>query len=189
MSKDEIMVLRFCFIIFMVVAFLSACKQANADPVTDLAKQALNIAQPNSFKNNIEYCGLIGYHMSGALLFSPPIPGFRNSCNPGLNPWAWREVVATYHTHGAHTFDSDAEVPSVEDLLADFAEGTDGYIATPSGRVWHVSVKDKKAYLLCDVDCIKSDQNYRECEGLKPAKEYTLKTLKRRIDTDDAVCE
>lgn len=175
------------FFLAILITFSAVNRVSASDEVAAIAKQALNIAQPNSFKNNIEYCGLIGYHLSGALLFSPPIPGFRNSCNPGLNPWAWREVVATYHTHGAHTFDSDAEVPSLEDLLADFAEGTDGYIATPGGRIWHVSVKDKKAYMLCDVDCIKSDQNYTDCEALKPVKEYTLKTLKKRIDEDDGV--
>ncbi len=179
------MVFRFCFITIAVMSLLFANKHASADEISDMAKQALEIAQPNSFKNNIEYCGLIGYHLSGALLFSPPIPGFRNSCNPGLNPWAWKEVVATYHTHGAHTFDSDAEVPSVEDLLADFAEGTDGYIATPSGRVWHVSVKDRKAYLLCGVKCVTSDPGYQPCQALKPADEYTLKTLKKRIQEDD----
>jgi hypothetical protein len=183
------MVSRFGFIIISFVSLLCCYTIAKADEIRDMAITALAIAQPNSFKNNIEYCGLIGYHRSGALLFSPPIPGFKNSCNPGLNPWAWREVVATYHTHGAHTYDSDAEVPSLEDMLADFAEGTDGYIATPSGRVWHVSVKDRKAYLLCDVGCITSDQRYRECEGLKPASEYTLKTLKQRIDEDEVVCE
>lgn len=156
-----------------------------ADDVKAVALQALEIAQPNSFKNNIEYCGLIGYHRSGALFFSPPVPGLINSCNPGLDPFGWTRVVATYHTHGAHTFDSDAEVPSVEDLLADFAEGTDGYIATPGGRVWHVSVKDRKAYMLCETGCVIADEAYRECEALKPAQEYTLKALRERSVQDD----
>lgn len=177
-----------CGLCLALSLFWGSPLYANSDEIENMALTALNIAQPNSFKNNIEYCGLIGYHRSGALLFSPPIPGFRNSCNPGLNPWAWKEVVATYHTHGAHTLDSDAEVPSVEDMLADFAEQTDGYIATPGGRVWHISVKDKKAYLLCGPGCVKSDEKYQECENLKPENEYTLSSLRQRIGNDASLC-
>jgi len=80
------------FFLAILITFSAVNRVSASDEVAAIAKQALNIAQPNSFKNNIEYCGLIGYHLSGALLFSPPIPGFRNSCNPGLNP-GWSDLA------------------------------------------------------------------------------------------------
>lgn len=45
-------------------------------------------------------------------------------------------VLTSYHTHGAHSEEADAEVSFVEDLEIDFSERIYGYIATPGGHVW-----------------------------------------------------
>ena len=46
------------------------------------------------------------------------------------------EVVATFHTHGSYSPEFENELPSLSDVLGDFSQRIDGYVATPAGRVW-----------------------------------------------------
>ncbi|MCP5001333.1 MAG: DUF4329 domain-containing protein [Hyphomicrobiales bacterium] len=116
----------------------TANAQSRADAADDLDSFAiahLDAVQPLSIRDNAEYCGLIDYDLNGDLTATPARQGGRNGCNPGIEPDGF-EVVASYHTHGAYSPDANTEAPSVDDLLGDFEEGIDAYIATPSGRVW-----------------------------------------------------
>ncbi len=155
--------------------------------VTKLAIAVLNDAQSASFASNTEYCGLIGYNANGILEATDPRQGKRDSCDFGETPQDWK-VVAGYHTHGAYDRNVDGETPSMGDMEADFEEGIDGYIATPGGRIWHISVSDRIAKIVCGKDCVLSDPQYQDCKAFEPASSYTLTSLQARIDRDTGEC-
>ncbi len=143
--------------------------------------------QRNSIRENVEYCGLFGRDESGRLVATKAVKGGPNGCEPEEAPDNV-DVIASYHTHGAWTILADTEVPSVEDLLSDFEEEIDGYIATPGGRVWQVRLENRKASLLCGRKCVPADPNYRDCKALPVAREYTVATLRTRAARDTGLC-
>lgn len=149
------------------------------DPVDQFAAKILNEVQGPSFRDNKEYCGLIGYDRTGKLLATKPKAGFADGCQPEDNPDII-SVIASYHTHGRFSWDADTEVPSVSDLEADFDEEVDGYIATPGGRFWVTDRDERGTFLLCGPGCLKSDPRYEACPGAEPLEIYSLSELRER---------
>jgi len=177
------------------VAFLTSCSvaqavepQINQQRIDKFAMSILDGIQTISAEQQTEYCGLIAYYPDGTLYGTEPQKGTRNSCIVDLEIDAQLTVIASYHTHGGYAENADSEVPSLEDLEGDIKDGIDGYIGTPGGRVWFNSHQDKRAYLLCGIDCITSDKNFVECYGFLPANSYTIKTLRKRINSDTGWC-
>ena len=118
-----------------------------------LARVVLDALQPRSIAEGREYCGYIYRRDAATLAATPPRRGGATSCD-----LRGREArtLASYHTHGAAAPDYDNEVPSSTDLATDIAFGTDGYIATPAGRLWHVDHRARRAWLLC-TGCLVAD--------------------------------
>jgi len=143
--------------------------------------------QQRSFDNGVEYCGLIGYDENDQLVATPPAKGTADACQPDEDPEGL-EIIANYHTHGSATHDADTEVASIDDLKADINEQTDGYIATPGGRVWFNDSEKEVSLLLCGVGCVKSDPRFKECQAFMPAESYTLDSLKSREENDTGEC-
>jgi len=183
--------------LIIFVVFLSSCSVAQ--PEQPIAKnepneidqfviQHLNKVQPISIENNIEYCGLIVRNSEGVLSATQARPGQEDSCE--LEEWISADVtvVASYHTHGAYNRYADAEVPSIDDLIGDFEEGIDGYISTPSGRVWLNDADEEKSYLLCGLGCVYIDPNFVECQAFLSKKVYTIETLEHRAQNDVGEC-
>ena len=177
----------------LVVAALSITP-ALADPweaITDeldrFAVAHLDAIQPLSIRDKIEYCGLFGYDRYGRLAATQAVPGDADSCDPGIEPDGF-EVIASYHTHGAYARDADTEVPSIDDLIGDFEEGIDGYIATPGGRVWLNLYEERVSFQLCGRGCITADPDFRTCPAFLPAEEYTIETLELREEQDTGEC-
>lgn len=157
------------------------------DELDRLALATFDRIQPLSIRDNAEYCGLFGYDIYGNLAATPARRGQTDSCDPGIEPFGF-EVLASYHTHGAYSRDADTEVPSVDDLLGDFEEGIDGYIATPSGRVWLNLVEDEVSILLCGKGCVVADPSFRACPAFPPGDEHTIETLQLREENDTGEC-
>lgn len=147
----------------------------------------LDEVQRLSIRDGVEYCGLFGYDSSGKLAATPARRGERDGCEPALEPEGF-EVIASYHTHGAYALDADTEVPSVEDLLADFEEGIDGYIATPGGRIWLNLAEERRSFQLCGKGCVQADPAFRTCPAFLPAKAYIVRTLRQREAEDTGAC-
>lgn len=147
----------------------------------------LDEVQRFSIRDGVEYCGLFGYDRSGKLAATPARRGERDGCEPEIEPEGF-EVIASYHTHGAYARDADTEVPSVDDLLADFEEGIDGYIATPGGRVWLNLAEERRSFQLCGRGCVQADPAFRTCPAFPPAKAYIVKTLRQREAEDTGEC-
>ena len=148
----------------------------------------LNGMQPRSFAENVEFCGYYGLDADLQIIASGPDRGDSDGCLPADPPPQMVEWLASWHTHGAYSFDADSEVPSLDDLLGDIADGVDGYIATPGGRVWLNLYQERQSELLCGPGCIAADPNFQECRGHMPGESYTVQSLQARFDNDPGTC-
>lgn len=157
------------------------------DPLDRKIIAHLDQVQKLSIRDNREYCGMVGYGPDDRLIITGPVPGDTDSCDSGDDPPGF-EPVASYHTHGAWSHDADAEVPSVDDLEADFDEGIDGYISTPSGRVWLNLAEDEISVLLCGPGCVYADPDFRPCPAMAPVDSYTIDMLIERELSDPGIC-
>lgn len=177
-------------IVLLLVLQAPAHAQSRSDLTDELdlfAVAYFDKIQPLSIRDKVEYCGLFGYDAAGRLAATEVVRGERDSCDPGLEPPGF-EVLASFHTHGAYARDADSEVPSVDDLLGDFEEGIDGYVATPSGRVWLNLLEEEVSFQLCGKGCVYADPKFRPCPAFLPAEEYTIETLELREESDTGEC-
>ena len=176
------------------VLMLGASIAANAqdrsalqDELDIFAAAHFDKIQVKSIMENVEYCGYFGIDAAGNIAATRAKRGLRDSCEPAEPPLDF-DILASYHTHGAHTVEADIEVPSVEDMQADLDEGIDGYIATPGGRMWLNLIDEETAYMLCGPGCVTADAKFRECQAFLPDVEYTLEELEIRAEEDPGYC-
>jgi len=139
-------------------------------------KAELNALQPRSIAENREFCGYMGLNPAGEFAISPSKRGSLDGCTPNDPPASLR-LIASYHTHAAYSYDYDSETPSPDDLMGDIAEGVDGYIATPGGRVWFNDAAARTAILLCDLNCIFADPHFQPDPYYPVANRYSLRAL------------
>ncbi|MCF6273861.1 MAG: DUF4329 domain-containing protein [Rhodobacteraceae bacterium] len=171
----------------IALAFTAACTPLPQPPFPQpqsaaeitFIKTQLNAIQRRSIVENREYCGYLGLTPAGAFAISPPERGSLDSCTPD-NPPASLTLLASYHTHAAYAPDYDSEAPSIDDLRGDIAEGVNGYIATPGGRLWYNDAKARQAVLLCDIGCLTADPAFRPDPEYPVAARYTLAMLRAR---------
>lgn len=135
--------------------------------------------QPRSVETNLEYCGYIVRDDTGRISATPARRGGAASCTPRW-PDGRVDVLASYHTHGAFNPEYDSEIPSYEDMASDILEAVDGYVATPSGRVWHIDAARKETQLICGPRCVASDPTYIPGSDDIAKDRYTLDELSRR---------
>ena len=177
-----------CSLIFAVSIALTSCSigpeivpyQTKPDydfaATTALAKDVLNALQPPSFPDNREYCGYIGLDPSGTLGATVATKGTHQGCLSDPPPVGWT-LIASYHTHGGYSKKFAAEIPSREDLIADFNEGVNGYVSTPEGRFWYVEGALKQATLICGPGCLAQDPTHIPNPDIAPS--YTLSELNK----------
>lgn len=116
--------------------------------------------QPISIAQNVEFCGYVGFDETGRLVVSDGARGDESSCLPE-DPDEIDLITASWHTHGAFSTDYFNEVPSISDVEGDEAEGIDGYVATPGGRLWYVDTEEMMIRQLCGLGCLPSDPAFR----------------------------
>jgi len=138
----------------------------------ELAKAVLAPLQEISFEENREYCGYLAYDAKGALVATPPTEGDHESCG-----WEGDQdeltLIISYHTHAAYDPEYGSEWPSVTDIEGDEAEGVDGFVATPGGRLWYVDTTDMIVRQICGVGCLPSDPNFEpEPDGVEISYTY-----------------
>lgn len=159
--------------------FLALCAPAAAQEADEVAfvKGLLVDLQPASFAENVEFCGIIGFDENGDLVASPISRGDEASClvendGPVVVP------VASFHTHAAFAPDYASEFPSVDDVEGDEAEGIDGYVATPGGRLWYIdTAEDITISQICGVGCLPSDPDFLPGLDGEIAQSYTYDEL------------
>ena len=152
---------------------------AQTDEELAFARAHLERLQLRSFRTGREYCGFFGYDPKGRLVAVKARPGGAASCT-AVWPHARIRVFASYHTHGAWDEYTDGEVPSVEDMQGDMADGIHGYISTPGGRFWFIDGPMGVAQQVCGQGCLATDPAFEpEPEGSVPEM-LTLEALKAR---------
>lgn len=182
------------FVVIVARAYLNVKGPDALQPVVpqsevqSFAREQLNALQERSFAENIELCGIIFETSEGELGASFPKGGDEATCDliyfdePGMVP------IASFHTHGSWNPEYDSEVPSLTDIQSDIANGMDGYIATPGGRLWWVDHKKARARRACEAGCLIQDPNYRPCPADTIAESYSLEELALRFETTAPVC-
>ncbi|MEO1139029.1 MAG: DUF4329 domain-containing protein [Pseudomonadota bacterium] len=163
-----------------VIAAVLLAGQTTAQSAQEVAvaKHVLNQAQIRSTAENREYCGYIGYTKTGALASTRPMRGQQDECTPR---WPKSlDVIASWHTHAAYDEDAYSEVPTVNDIEADEAEGVDGYVGTPGGRLWFVDTTDMIVSQLCGLRCLRSDPDFVKGAEGRIDQSYTYRELLRR---------
>ena len=165
------------------VTVLAACETepkaslptVDRQAVSVLARETLSNLQSPSFKENREYCGVIGIDASGELRAAKATRGRAKLCITLNIPEGWT-IVGHYHTHGAYSERALSEVPSVQDMESIKAMGVHGYVSTPGGRLWYYD--GDQAYQMCGVSCLPKDPRYKADRPV--ADSYTRQQLQAR---------
>lgn len=178
----------FALLVLLVAQTATADDRSTLEDELDIfAVKHFDEIQALSIAKNAEFCGYFGYNAAGRLAATEPTPGEADSCAPAEPPRGFG-ILASYHTHGAYSRDADTEVPSIDDLLGDFEEGIDGYIATPGGRVWLNLAEEEVSIQLCGPGCVRPDIAFRECKAFPPGDEHTVESLEAREERDTGEC-
>lgn len=156
---------------------------ALAQEVSELAlvKRIFTKLQPISINKNREYCGYLGRDADGNLAFTKAKRGRKGTCVPN-DPDELAVVTASYHTHGAYSPNYVNELPSAEDMEGDEAEGIDGWVATPGGRLWYIDTEDMVTSQVCGLGCLPVDADFVEGTTGKILKSYHYKELVQKLE-------
>lgn len=161
----------------LVALCVSAGPLAAQDRTAEVAfvRALFEELQPKSIRKNREYCGYLGYDEDGTLVATRPKRGRVESCLPrwprGFDP------VASYHTHAGYDPEAWSEIPSGEDMEADEADGIDGYVATPGGRLWYIDSSEMVASQICGVGCLPMDADFQPETEITVAPSYSYAEL------------
>lgn len=142
------------------------------------AADLFNWLQAQSIDEGREYCGLIGVDANGSYVATTARRGGSSSCLPPVSAGRGVTALASYHTHGAYNPEYLTEVPSFDDIRTDIEDGTDGYVATPGGRLWYIDARAQEARLICGARCLVSDVEFAEDPEFPVRTRYTLEDLR-----------
>ena len=154
--------------------------EGQAQQEVALVRSLFTSLQPISIRDGAEYCGLIGFDRNGALVATQAARGDAASC--AIEDTGELEVVtASYHTHGTFSPNYFNELPSMDDVEGDEADGIDGYIATPGGRLWYVDSSKRQMSQLCGIGCLPSDPRFVAGNDGVIAQSYTYEGLAQKL--------
>ena len=142
-----------------------------------LVKRSLTVPQQKSFARDREFCAYLGRTSGGRLKVTSYREGGRNGCSPA-RPSAGFRPLASIHTHGAYDPRVPAEFPTTLDMDMDAAEGINGYVATPGGRLWYLDTRKRIAVQLCGIGCLASDPQFRAGDDGYIRRSYTYDQLR-----------
>ena len=164
-------------VLFRLVLALGLALPASAQTSEEykFVVHLMNRLQVPSFAESREYCGFIVRLPNGKITTGPISPGTTDRCGP-IRPGTG-EVLSSFHTHGGFTYVHYNEVPSVQDLRGDIASQTNGWIATPGGRLWFNDWRRGTARQICWIACLKQDPLFVEGVRGKVEEVYTLDKL------------
>ena len=162
---------RRLFAALLALAPLPAPAQSAAE--AQFAADTLAAYQARSIAERVEYCGLIGVRADGTLVATPARRGTPAGCQlPDYPPGV--RVTASYHTHANYDPAYNSEMPSALDMETDRTNGTNGYVATPGGRLWFIDTARSLSLQLCA--CLPRDPAHRDPPG-GVAPHYTYSAL------------
>lgn len=141
---------------FLLLPSVAAAQPADEEALIRDVFASLN---PQSIADGVEYCGYVGVDAAGRLLATPPTRGDEGTCLSD-DPDMLDVIYASYHTHGNYSPDYASELPSGDDMEGDEAEGIDGWVATPGGRLWYIDTTDMVTFQICGIGCLPADPKF-----------------------------
>ncbi|WP_224816275.1 DUF4329 domain-containing protein [Hasllibacter sp. MH4015] len=155
---------------------------ARAQDAAELAaaRAVLLQLQPRSFAENVEYCGYIGRMPDGRLMATEVSRGDSFGCLSRADESRFVEIVASFHTHAGFDRSALSEVPSSDDVMGDHAEGVNGYVATPGGRLWYIDGARQVATQICGLGCMGQAPGFIPGDEGPIASRYTLAEIRAR---------
>lgn len=147
-----------------------------------VARAIFAAIQPVSLRDNVEYCGAIGRDRTGRLVASKATRGRIDSCL-SADPANILIVTASYHTHGGYAPQYFNEIPSMDDVRGDLAEGIDGYVATPGGRIWFVDSSARRITQICGLGCLPQAANFVVGSDGPIRQTYTFAELAQKLNS------
>ncbi|PIV74581.1 MAG: hypothetical protein COW55_08650 [Rhodobacteraceae bacterium CG17_big_fil_post_rev_8_21_14_2_50_65_11] len=168
--------------IFALVVGLLVAPAASAQSAAEveLVHAWLSEVNPQSIARGQEVCGFLLRAPSGEIGIGKPGWGGPVSCAMGQVPEG-HSVVASWHTHSAFTPGYDGEVPSTLDVETGMAQGRNGWVATPGGRLWFVDGDTGFLYQVCGRSCLPADPGFIPERYGPVAESYSLGALRRRF--------
>lgn len=145
-----------------------------------VARGVLLQLQARSFAENREYCGYVGRMPDGRLTATEVSRGDTWGCLSRADESRFVEITASFHTHAGFDRAADSEVPSTDDVRGDMAEGVNGYVATPGGRLWYIDGRRGVATQVCGLGCMGQDPDFIPGDAGPIAQSYTLQQLQVR---------
>ncbi|MEM9436051.1 MAG: DUF4329 domain-containing protein [Pseudomonadota bacterium] len=162
-------------LIFALLFLASPAAAQSADEIA-IAKATLSGLQGPSFEQNREFCGYFAYNEADELVALPATTGDEASC-AYTGPEDGFVLVLSYHTHGRYDTEYASEMPSVDDYETDEAEGIDGFVATPGGRLWYVDTTDGLIRQICGLGCLPQDPRFQAGDWGEIEISYTYEEL------------
>ena len=175
--------IRISRLLFPAIAALALAPQASpaqSRAEVALAKQVLAGLQRVSIRQNVEYCGYLGYTSGGRLVASEATRGSVAACTATATGLI-AEITASYHTHAAYSAAYTGEIPSGDDLNGDAALGINGYVSTPGGRLWFLNTAAMEITQICGFGCLPRDGRFRRGAEGRIAERYSYAQLIRRL--------
>lgn len=166
------------FMALLILGLIGTTAAAQSAAETAFVKRLFVEIQHASFAAGREFCGTIGLTGDGALVASRPRRGRATSCRP-RDAWTAEVIIASYHTHGAFDPRGDSEVPSPDDVWSDIEDGTDGWVATPGGRLWFIDGATGVSRQVCGLGCLPMDPAFRPGFMGPVPESFTLDALER----------
>ena len=170
---------------WLTLGALAVASPLAAQPVDEevLVRALFAELNPISIAEGVEYCGYVGFDIEGDLIFSEPTRGDESSCLSS-DPAEIEVITASYHTHGQFLTDYANELPSGEDMEGDEAEGIDGWVATPGGRLWYIDTDLMETFQVCGIGCLPTDPEFIAGDFGPIAERYSYDALVRKLDEE-----
>ena len=168
---------RLAALVLLLAALAGPARAEWNDAERKFVIQTLNQLQKLSFKHHREYCGFLGVTAHGKFATGGLSQGTLDSCFPTKPDYL--TVTASFHTHGGFDSTHWSEVPSLQDVDSDAAGGTNGWVATPGGRLWFINGTTRTLTLVCGPGCMISDPNYVPNVPGPVGSAYTYDELQR----------
>jgi len=166
------------------IAWVGLMQPATAQSSREIrhAQSELAAMQIQSITRNREYCGYFGYDDQNQLISGPIRRGGKAGCRP---PWPKNSVriIASLHTHGAFDANIASELPSLDDVRADAADGYFGFVATPGGRLWLIDPQAYSIRQICGLGCLPQDSRFISGVTGPIQNSYSWTELQRFYDT------
>jgi hypothetical protein len=146
-------------LLIALAPLLAAPAKAQSADETAFVMALMRAMNQLSVRFDREVCGFVlrdarGVYSSTKVSWGGPASCASLPLLPGVT------AVSSWHTHAAWAPGYDGEVPSTQDVEGDMRMGTNGWVATPGGRLWFVEGATGDLRQVCGRGCLPVDPGF-----------------------------